>query len=172
MNPAGRKQNLKASHPGNRNAMKSGVYSERQIAERAERIEQAIPEVVGQFDGDDLAAHEVSRLLALREAIDGDLAKRGVTRRDGEVRSLLSIRLRVTSELRRWFIQLGLTPASRNGLRPQDVVAAAARKGATISPNDVTTIARAFYGIAMDVLPDELHQRFATEISAYLDRLR
>ena len=62
---------------------------------------------------DQIAAEEIGSLVALLEAIDVDLAKRGMTDRDGNVRSILDYRVRVSGRLERWLRQFGATPSSR-----------------------------------------------------------
>ena len=47
MNKNGNPGTLVASHPGNTNAMKHGVYSERRIQSRAAQI---VTELIGSFD--------------------------------------------------------------------------------------------------------------------------
>jgi hypothetical protein len=62
---------------------------------------------------DRFAANEIGRLVALIEAIDVDLAERGVANRRGDARSMVDIRLRASARLDRWLTQFGMTPASR-----------------------------------------------------------
>jgi hypothetical protein len=74
--------NLVASHPGNTNAVRSGLYSRtgRIIAPRAAEIAEelmSLPHVAGM---DAIAAEEIGQVLATLEAIDADLRSRGVTK--------------------------------------------------------------------------------------------
>ena len=58
-----------------------------------------------------MAAEEVGALVAVVEAIDADLAKRGRDRK-----ALLDARLRASGRLHRWLDAFGATPASRAAL--------------------------------------------------------
>jgi hypothetical protein len=62
---------------------------------------------------DRLAAEEIGRLTALLERVHADLAERGLTRKNGEARSLLDLRGRLSGRLERWLREFGATPASR-----------------------------------------------------------
>jgi hypothetical protein len=61
---------------------------------------------------DQLAAEEIGALIALIEAADGDLLRKGLTKK-GEARSLLELRIRLSGRLERWLREFGGTPASR-----------------------------------------------------------
>jgi hypothetical protein len=58
---------------------------------------------------DRVAAEEIGQLVALVEAIDLDIAERGLRSR----RSLLELRLRASGRLEKWLTQFGATPQSR-----------------------------------------------------------
>ena len=62
---------------------------------------------------DQLAAEEIASIVVLLEAADRDLQCEGLTNRDGDARSLLELRIRLSSRLERWLTTFGATPASR-----------------------------------------------------------
>src|SRR4051794_6619627 len=79
VNPNGNPPTLRASHPGNTNATRHGVFSRtgRVLAPRAAEIAQAIMESAHVSGFDELGAQEIGSLIAMIEAIDLDLADRG-----------------------------------------------------------------------------------------------
>lgn len=106
MNKNGNPGTLVASHPGNTNAVKHGVYSERQIQSRAAQI---VTELIESFEfsvAQRLAVGEVARLTAIVEAIDRELGERGLTNKRGEAHSLLNYRARISRQLHRWLADL------------------------------------------------------------------
>ena len=113
MNTKGTKANLVGPHPGNRNAVKSGVYSPRTLAPRAREIADALMGAPHTVALDVIAAEEIGALVAVLEAIDGDLGKRGIVDADGNARSMLDHRARISRQLQRWLGDFGATPASR-----------------------------------------------------------
>jgi hypothetical protein len=113
MNRRGTRSNLVASHPGNSNAVRSGVYSPRTLAPRAREIAEALMAAPHTVPLDVIAAEEIGSLVALLEAIDSDLLQRGLVDREGEARSMLDHRARVSRQLERWLGEFGATPASR-----------------------------------------------------------
>src|SRR4051812_29429657 len=74
---AGNPIKLVAAHPGNTNAVKSGIYSEsgRVLAPRAREIAEQLMTLPHVSGVDVLAAEEIGSILAALEAIDQDLAK-------------------------------------------------------------------------------------------------
>jgi hypothetical protein len=60
-----------------------------------------------------VAAEEVGAIVAMLEAIDDDLLRRGLTDRSGKARSLVDLRVRLSGRLQRWLREFGATPASR-----------------------------------------------------------
>jgi hypothetical protein len=97
---------LVASHPGNTNAVKSGVHSPRLIQARAAEIEK---ELASSFDLSPdrlLAAREVARTMAILEAIDRELDERGLVGKGGKPSYLLDMRLRVSRQLEHWLATL------------------------------------------------------------------
>lgn len=85
MNKKGHRPNLKAAHPGNKSAQKSGLNSPRQRAMEADKVRQALaknPEVF--FSEDEAAMY--AELRAHSKLLAVDLAERGVTDRSGKQR--------------------------------------------------------------------------------------
>jgi hypothetical protein len=113
VNQHGNPRNLRASQPGNRNALKFGVYSARALAPRAREIADALLAASHAVPLDQIAAEEIGSLVALLEAVDRDLLERGFTDRRGQARSLLDYRVRLSGRLERWLREFGATPASR-----------------------------------------------------------
>ena len=58
---------------------------------------------------DRTGAEEIAALISVIEAIDADLAKKGI----GGRRSLLDMRLRASGRLERWLAAYGFTPQGR-----------------------------------------------------------
>jgi hypothetical protein len=102
VNPKGHKSTLVARHDGNTNAVKFGVYSNRLIDVRAVEITNELEKSGALGLIGSLAVQEAARCVALLEAIDQDLAERGVVDKKGNARSLLDLRLRVSTQLERW----------------------------------------------------------------------
>jgi hypothetical protein len=113
VNRRGTPETLVPAQVGNANAAKSGVYSPRLLAPRAREVADALLAAPHAVPLDQPAAEEIGSLVALLEAIDSDLAKRGLTNRRGDARSLLDLRVRVSGRLERWLREFGATPASR-----------------------------------------------------------
>ena len=116
MSSSGHPQTLVASHPDNAHAVKSGAFSRtgRPHAQRAAEIAEAVMAAPHVAELDVLAAREIGSLVALIEAIDADIAKRGALEpRRGNPRNVVDIRLRASGRLERWLKEFGLTPASR-----------------------------------------------------------
>ena len=115
VNRTGHAQTLQASQPGNSNRLRHGVWSaNRQALEpRAREIAEGILAEPHVADIDELGAVEIGRLEALIEAIDADLAERGLTYKRGDARSLIDLRLRASRLLAEWLTRFGLTPQAR-----------------------------------------------------------
>ena len=102
MNNLGNSETLIASHPGNTNAVKHGVHSERLIGARAAEI---AAELTGSCEFSPLelvAVHQAARCIAILEAIDRDLDQRGLVDRKGAPRYLLNHRSRTSRQLEQW----------------------------------------------------------------------
>jgi hypothetical protein len=101
------------SHPGNTNSLRHGVYSRRALSDRALDHAAAIRESAHTCSLDDIAAQEIGSLLALIEAIDADIAERGVSDKRGDTRHMVEMRVRASGRLERWLAQFAMTPTSR-----------------------------------------------------------
>ncbi len=112
-NPNGTPANLVASHPANANAAKRGIWSPRLLEPRAQEIAAEIMAAPWASALDELAAVEIARICALIEAIDDEIASRGVTGRGGDVRKMIEIRLKASGRLQTWLDRFGLTPKGR-----------------------------------------------------------
>jgi len=113
VNRKGTPSNLVAAHPGNTNASKTGVYSPRLLAPRAREVADALMGAPQATPLDQIAAEEIGSLVALLEATDADLERHGLTNGEGDARSLLDLRVRVSGRLERWLREFGATPAAR-----------------------------------------------------------
>jgi hypothetical protein len=100
MNKSGHVQTLVAAHPGNRNAVKSGIYSPATLAPHVDELDDAIAERPAQEVEIDILRREVAALVALCEAVDRSLETEGCLGRRGEPRTLISVRLRLNEKLR------------------------------------------------------------------------
>jgi hypothetical protein len=115
MNEKGHPATLVPSHPGNTNAMKSGVYS-RTGAPLEPRVQELVDALMAEPHTDridEIGAREIAKLIATIEAIDNDLAENGLTRKNGEPRGLIDLRLRATKRLADWLDRYGATPLAR-----------------------------------------------------------
>ena len=112
VNENGTPANLVASHPGNLDRVKSGLWSStgRVLAPRAEEIAAALMELPHVTGVDILAAEEIGSILAQLEAIDLDLIERPARR---DRKTLLEHKARLGRELRSWLREFGGTPKSR-----------------------------------------------------------
>lgn len=115
MNQGGHPQTLQASHPGNRNAEKHGLYSARSadLDPLAEEVVTALMNARHTVPLDHLAAIEIGRLVVLIDRVDAALGDGQVERR-GQPRGLIDMRIRLSSRLEKWLRQFGLTPAARS----------------------------------------------------------
>jgi hypothetical protein len=113
MNRNGHPDTLQASHPENLNALKSGVYSPRALQPRAREVADALLNAPHAVPLDQIAAEEIGSLVATLEAIDTDLERHGLTDDEGNARTLLELRSRLSGRLERWLREFGATPASR-----------------------------------------------------------
>lgn len=172
VNKNGTPKNLKAAHPDNSNALKFGVYSPRALEARTQELMDALDASVGMRASDRIAVNEVCRLLALIDLIDEDLATRGVGRRNGEARSLVALRVRASGELRQWYIQLGVTAVSRNGIRSSNLVHTALVRATMISPKEFVQTLQDVTEITMSIVPDVLKPVLAERIMQYVQENR
>ena len=114
-NPNGHPETLAPAEPGNLLAAKHGVFSadRRALESRAREIAERILEAPHTVELDEIGAVEIGRLEALIEAIDRDVAERGLTTRGGNSRRLLDLRLRASRRLAEWLDRYGMTPHAR-----------------------------------------------------------
>jgi hypothetical protein len=106
MNSRGHKKTLVPSHPGNTNAVKSGVHSPRLIQARASEIEDDLAASFEFSAIDRIAVREVAHNMAILEAIDRDLDERGLVDNRGEPRYLLDKRMRTSRQLDHWLAKI------------------------------------------------------------------
>lgn len=89
LNENGHPMTLQPSHPGNQNRLAHGAYSSNpDLSPRASEVADALMSLPHVAALDRLAAEEIGRLAALLERVDADLADRGLTRKNGEARTL------------------------------------------------------------------------------------
>jgi hypothetical protein len=112
VNERGKPETLVASHPGNANAVRHGIFSNRILAPRIEAYRDELLALPHVAPVDVAAVDECARLLARIDAVDCDIDERGHFGRNG-ARSLLEHRARLSRELRAWLAALGATPAAR-----------------------------------------------------------
>jgi len=103
MNERGHPETLVASHPGNTNAVRSGVHSPRLIQARAAEIKAELERSFTFSATQAVAVHEVARCTALLEAIDRELDERGLVDKQGKPRYLLPHRARISRQLESGF---------------------------------------------------------------------
>ena len=110
MNKDGNPETLIASHPGNTNAARHGVYSPGLMEARATEIEQGLLQSFEFSATQRFVVHEVARYMAILEAIDRELDDRGlVDKRRGEPRSIVNLRSSASRQLDRWLSKISLT---------------------------------------------------------------
>jgi hypothetical protein len=104
------------AHPERRGAGRPpihGAQSRRVQVERARELAEWVLTMPHVTDLDWPAAAEIGRLLAMAEALDADLASRGVTTGSGAVRGAATLRLSVSKTIMSWCQALGMTPRAR-----------------------------------------------------------
>jgi hypothetical protein len=121
MNKKGTPSNLEPAHPGNVNAVRHGAYSARALDVRREEVVEELMNAPHVVPLDRFVVEEIARLWTLIEAIDADLAERGLRRRDGGTRSMIELRLRASGRLERWLREARLTPATRSEVAGDEV---------------------------------------------------
>jgi hypothetical protein len=113
VNRKGHPATLRASQPGNCNALTHGAFSRRTLEPHAREIADALLELPYAVPLDRLAAEEIGSVVVLLERIDEELLANGLTDRRGNARSLLELQGRLSGRLERWLKQFGATPAAR-----------------------------------------------------------
>ena len=111
----GHADTLVASHPDNQHALLSGVYSRtgKALEPRVQELAAAIMAEPHTAAIDELGAVEIAKLTAFIEAIDADVAERGLSRKNGEPRGVLDLRLRASRRLAEWLDRYGMSPKAR-----------------------------------------------------------
>jgi hypothetical protein len=99
MNKRGHSQTLVAAHPGNKNALKTGVFSPATLAPRIRELELEIAARPAQEVVEEILRWEVAALTRLVEAMDQSLEEEGIRGRRGEIRALVNLRLRAGKRL-------------------------------------------------------------------------
>lgn len=100
MNKKGHPPTLVAVHPGNRNAVKSGVYSPATITPRIYELEASIAERDPEEALTEILRYELAAMTALGEPMDQSIASHGVLGRRGEPRTMVAHRLRLDEKIR------------------------------------------------------------------------
>ena len=121
MNKKGTPNNLEPAHPGNVNAVRHGAYSARALEPRREEVVEELMNAPHVVPLDRFVVEEIARLWSLIEAMDADLAERGLRKRDGATRSMIELRLRASGRLERWLREARLTPATRGKASAEEV---------------------------------------------------
>jgi hypothetical protein len=121
VNKNGNPKTLVAAHPGNLNAAKHGVHSERRIQPRAAEIFAEFVETFEFSPPERLAVWEVARSTALLEAIDQALDESGLANKRGEAHSLLNHRARISRQLQRWMADISPTIERQSEGEPVDL---------------------------------------------------
>jgi len=117
MNKDGHPQTLVHSQPGHTNPLKSGIFSRgnRVLEPRVQEIAEEILAQPFTLPMDSIGAVEIARLIVPIDAIDDDLAERGITKgKSGEARALLDFRQRFSRRLAEWLDRYGLNPLARS----------------------------------------------------------
>lgn len=99
MNKRGHSQTLVAAQPGNKNALKTGVFSPATLAPRIRELELEIATRPAQEVVVEILRWEVAALTRLVEAMDQSLEEEGIRGRRGEIRALVNLRLRAGKRL-------------------------------------------------------------------------
>lgn len=114
MNKQGHADTLVAAHPGNANALKSGVFSEAARAQRVQELEAAIAERGVSEVVIDVLRREVAALAAVGELMDASFAQDGIRGRNGEPKNLVTLRLRLNDRVRRTLHDYAQATAERH----------------------------------------------------------
>jgi len=99
MNKRGNPETLVASHPGNKNAAKKGVYSPDMRTLRVLEIEGMVACKSSAHVRRDVARADLAGLVALQEALDSAIED-GIVGRGGQVKDLVRMRLRSSAAVR------------------------------------------------------------------------
>ena len=108
VNENGHPETLITSHPANKNAMKSGVYSERVRNEAESAIRQSLQTLPLGEVLTDVRIKELTWLLTLGDLLDADLKQNGSFNRRGEARRQVGQLLRLTDKIESLLAQIRL----------------------------------------------------------------
>jgi len=106
MNENGHPETLIGSHPANQNAVKAGVYSERVRRAKEDETRQRLRTLPADQMATEELFEEHVRLRALRDLLDADLKKYGVSNRRGDARRQVGQRLRLADKIERSISQM------------------------------------------------------------------
>jgi hypothetical protein len=101
LNKKGYTKSLVPAHPGNVNAVKTGVFSPRSLAGRASEVAGELAAQRPAEMLEEVLRREIAALIVLRDAMDASLGQEGIRGRNGEPRTLIDRRLRLNDRLRR-----------------------------------------------------------------------
>lgn len=99
VNRQGHPKTLVAAQHGNKNAVKTGIFSADLVASRIEEAERALAPLEAKELISDVLRTEIARFIVLRDAMDQDLDEGGLRGRGGQPRNMLSLRLRLNTRL-------------------------------------------------------------------------
>jgi hypothetical protein len=116
MNRQGHVQTLVAAHPGNRNAVKAGVFSPATLSPRVDEVEAALEGRPEAAVATELLRREVAALVVLAKAMDASLSEEGLVGRGGEPRRLISLRLQLNQRYRQTLDRYTAALASERAL--------------------------------------------------------
>ncbi len=113
MNRNGHPASLVPSHPGNTSRLSHGLYGRRRsLPAEAVEIADALMSAEHTVGLDRFAAEEIGALIVQLDRVDAALSD-GKVERNGQARSLIDLRTRLSGRLERWLVQFGMTPAAR-----------------------------------------------------------
>lgn len=99
LNQQGHPKTLVAAQHGNKNAVKTGIYSADLVASRIEEAERALAPLDPEQLINDLLKSEIARFIVLRDAMDQTLEEDGLRGRGGQPRNMINLRLRLNTRL-------------------------------------------------------------------------
>jgi hypothetical protein len=101
LNKKGHSKSLIPAHPGNLNAARAGVFSQRILAARVAEVDTALELQTVEQTFAEALRQEVAALMVLGQAMDESIEQDGIQGRRGEPRNLIQLRLRLNDKLRR-----------------------------------------------------------------------
>jgi hypothetical protein len=149
MNKRGHSETLVASHPGNTNAGKAGVYSPRMLEPRIAELEAALDLLPATEVRRDVARRDLAGLIALTEAMDAALAE-GVVGQRGKPRDLVRLRLRASAVLRSAVLEHDAAVAAVLELAEPTGSAEENEEPAPVEGDLIAELAKAFRVVSLD----------------------